>query len=721
MRKPASISQHKFSIFWFASFCIEILFFTSCGQPPEPTSDTGSIAFSVRFNGVSYEGPKDLQAMALDCDDAGVETVVAEIYDEASLYLTSGGPWLCSAHVGTIQGVLAGTNRTIVVLGKDINGNVLYRGETSGVTVTAGQTADAGTIEVEPFSPPFNPPTLISPTDGATVTSGSYSFEWESVTGASGYQIQVSTDSNFTSTVIDETLSTASYTPTTALSAVTYYWRVRAEESSGDQGAWSVVWSFTVSTEPGTAPLAPTNVSATAGDEEVTISWDSVSGATSYTIYWATYSGVSKADYEGVITGIATTSYTHTDLNNGTTYYYVVTAENSYGESDVSDEVSATPSSVGTAPSSPPNVTATAGDQEATISWDNVSEATSYHIYWATYTGVSKTDYEGVISDVTSPYTHTGLTNGTTYYYVVTAENSYGESDESGEVNATPLSTWTMLKLPDTGQTQSYTDVFGEDSDYTINPPSYTDNGDGTVTDNVTGLMWQQEDDDTTRTWADACSYCEDLTLAGYSDWRLPSKKELISIVDYGTYSPYIDATYFSSTNEWFYWCSTIVANDSTWAWDVFFGAGDVGSHNKSSTYYVRCVRGGEYIINGHFTDNGDATVTDGNTGLTWQQGEAGQMNWEDAICYCEDLSLAGYIDWRLPNIKELESITDDSLFAPAIDANFFPSVQTYNYFSSTTCNNTSSNVWGVGFDGGHLNYSNKSDNFYVRCVRGGQ
>ena len=98
------------------------------------------------------------------------------------------------------------------------------------------------------------------------------------------------------------------------------------------------------------APSSPTNVSATAGDEEVTISWDSVSGTTSYNIYWDYSSGVSKDTYERKIGGITETSYTHTGLSNGTTYYYVVTAENSYGESDESDEVSATPSAVNTPP-----------------------------------------------------------------------------------------------------------------------------------------------------------------------------------------------------------------------------------------------------------------------------------------------------------------------------------------------------------------------------------
>jgi len=151
-----------------------------------------------------------------------------------------------------------------------------------------------------------------------------------------------------------------------------------------------------------------------------------------------------------------------------------------------------------------------------------------------------------------------------------------------------------MLNLPDTGQTESYTTTFGEDSDYTINPPSYMDNGDGTVTDNVSGLMWQQEDDDKERKWDEACAYCEDFTLAGYSDWRLPSKKNLISIVDYGTYNPSIDTAFFLGTDAWYYWSSIPDANYPLAAWVVNFNAGHVDGYNKNYTFYVRCVRAGQ-------------------------------------------------------------------------------------------------------------------------------
>ena len=96
---------------------------------------------------------------------------------------------------------------------------------------------------------------------------------------------------------------------------------------------------------PGGPLVAPTGVSTTAGDELIIISWDSVTDATSYNIYWSTSSGVSKTNYEDKIADITTTSYTHTDLANDTIYYYIVTAENSYGESDDTGEVNATPTS----------------------------------------------------------------------------------------------------------------------------------------------------------------------------------------------------------------------------------------------------------------------------------------------------------------------------------------------------------------------------------------
>jgi len=123
-------------------------------------------------------------------------------------------------------------------------------------------------------------------------------------------------------------------------------------------------------------------------------------------------------------------------------------------------------------------------------------------------------------------------------------------------------------------------------------------------------------------------------------------------------------------------------------------------------------------VLAGDFYDNGDGTVTDNNTRLMWQQGEGGSMTWEDAISYCEGLTLAGHTDWRLPNIKELESITDDNI---DIDTNFFPDVNASHYWSSTTRASDSSIAWFVNFSYGQVARYYKSTSNYVRCVRGGQ
>jgi len=181
---------------------------------------------------------------------------------------------------------------------------------------------------------------------------------------------------------------------------------------------------------PGTNPSGPTGVNTDPGNGQVTISWSSVTGATSYNLYWSLTSGVNKTN--GTKIPNVTSPYVHSGLTNGTTYYYVVTAVNSYGESGESAQQSAIP---GTAPPPPTGVTATPGNGQVTISWSSAAGATSYNLYWSLTLGVNKTNGTK-IPNVTSPYVHLGLTSGTTYYYVVTAVNSYGESGESAQQSA---------------------------------------------------------------------------------------------------------------------------------------------------------------------------------------------------------------------------------------------------------------------------------------------
>jgi hypothetical protein len=125
------------------------------------------------------------------------------------------------------------------------------------------------------------------------------------------------------------------------------------------------------------------------------------------------------------------------------------------------------------------------------------------------------------------------------------------------------------------------------------NIESYSNNGDGTVTDNVTGLMWQQAVavPSATYTWANAVAYCPTLTLAGHSDWRLPTQIELMSIVDLGQSNPSINSTYFPSTPSNYFWSSSPVAGSPSDAWVVDFFTGNTNDIAVSGTYPVRCVR----------------------------------------------------------------------------------------------------------------------------------
>ena len=138
------------------------------------------------------------------------------------------------------------------------------------------------------------------------------------------------------------------------------------------------------------------------------------------------------------------------------------------------------------------------------------------------------------------------------------------------------------FRLPDTGQTGSYTSSPGEDADFAINPLSFTDNGDGTITDNNTLLMWQKTDGGE-MTVESAIAYCSDLVLAGFSDWRLPTGIELFSINHYNYLNPALDTNYFTKTVAQYWWTSETQADDPSKVWVVNAGGG-IGAHPKTET-----------------------------------------------------------------------------------------------------------------------------------------
>jgi hypothetical protein len=258
-----------------------------------------------------------------------------------------------------------------------------------------------------------------------------------------------------------------------------------------------------------------------------------------------------------------------------------------------------------------------------------------------------------------------------------------------------------IITAPDKGAA-----FYGQDATYQGNEPSYTDNGNGTITDNVTGLMWQK-DMGGKISYQDAFKKAKSLNLGGYNDWRVPTIKELYSLILFTGQSggitsikKYIDTVYFiqpigntaigereidaqtwSSTQ----YLSATMGKDTT-VFGVNFIDGRIKGYPKYKPgsrnlvpmkRYFRLVRGNTQYGKNNFVDNNNGTITDNATGLMWQQADDGiARDWEQALAYAENMSLANNSDWRLPNAKELQSIVDynrcpNITNSPAIDPMF--------------------------------------------------
>ena len=195
---------------------------------------------------------------------------------------------------------------------------------------------------------------------------------------------------------------------------------------------------YVSSSGTGSAPLTPTGLAAATANAQVNLTWNTTSGATGYYVKRSTSSAS-----ETQIAAPSTTAYTDNAVTNGTKYYYLVSAYNSYGQSANSAEISVTPAAP-PPPAVPTGLAATAGNMQVALSWTASSGATSYHVKRSTTSGSEMQ----IAAPASANFTDTGLTNGTKYYYLVSAVNSAGESLNSAELSATPTAPITPPAVP---------------------------------------------------------------------------------------------------------------------------------------------------------------------------------------------------------------------------------------------------------------------------------
>jgi len=289
--------------------------------------------------------------------------------------------------------------------------------------------------------------------------------------------------------------------------------------------------------------------------------------------------------------------------------------------------------------------------------------------------------------------------------------------------------------------------MFGQDANYIGDKLVYTDNGDGTLSDAITGLTWQRVQTDERLSQAGAAQACDALELAGYDDWRLPSIQELFSIADVsglpgtaffinGAFDlryadpngQYVDGMPFDLAGQ--SWSATSRLDEEQ-AYIYNFFNGDLRSYSTQENFFYRCVRGAAYGHN-DLRDNGDGTLTDAASGLVWQQADSlYALNWGAALAYCENLDVAGFSDWRLPDIKELSSIA----FAVAENGLFTSSAPDAHYWSATTRADTPGEAYSLCIGecttldglqpGSEPKYGSAEEGMpgsenMVRCARGG-
>jgi fibronectin type 3 domain-containing protein len=323
---------------------------------------------------------------------------------------TSGSGYVTLSTSGTVTG----TNYTDATA---VDGSVYYY----VISAVNGAGEGANSAEKTTVMPPAVPTSL-----SATPGNNSVSLGWTGSAGATGYRVKRSTASGSGYVTVGTTADPTVAFNDPIIGGVTYYYVVTATNASGE----SLISSEVSVTPVLVAPAAPTALTATPGNNTVSLVWPAAAFATSYNVKRSTTSGSGYVTIStpGAVTG---TNYTDATAVNGTIYYYVVSAVNGAGESGNTPEATAT-----MRPSTPTGLIATGGANQVSLSWTGSSLATGYRVKRSTTSG-SGYSVIGTTADPTTSFTD-AILGGVTYYYVITATNASGETVASTEASATP-------------------------------------------------------------------------------------------------------------------------------------------------------------------------------------------------------------------------------------------------------------------------------------------
>jgi titin len=432
---------------------------TASGTEVRVTSGVSGLTFTdgSLVNGTPYfykvsavnsagEGPLSSEVSATPATVPGAAQNLVAVAGNGSVSLSwnapagNGGAAVTSYNM--LRSTTSGTETTLStgVSATSYTDTTVSNGTTYYYEVTAVNSVGPGPVSGEASATPTPAPTVPTAPQNllAVAGNGSVALSWTAPasnggTAVSSYNVWRSTSSGSESLLNSGVIGT-SFSDGSALNGITYFYKVAAVNSVGP-GPLSNETSAT----PATVASAPQNLVAVAGNASVSLSWSapaSNGGAavSSYNVLRATTSGAEST----LSTGVSGTSYTDTTVSNGSTYYYEVRAVNSAGQGVVSNEASATPAP--TAPSAPQNLTASAGNASVSLSWtapasNGGAAVSSYNVLRATTSGAETTLSTGVSG---TSYTDTTVSNGSTYYYKVTAVNSAGPGATSNEASATP-------------------------------------------------------------------------------------------------------------------------------------------------------------------------------------------------------------------------------------------------------------------------------------------